>query len=215
MNAIKIGCDLRPRFGRARDQGKRETCLAFAVSDAHSAVRGDPWAPLSCEYLFYHSKQRDKGLAHQGTTISAIRTAMQLDGQPVEKGWPYLKQLPKDLANWKPPTSVGTPYRRGSDNTGSAFNEVWAAVEAGTPTVMAMTISKAFFLPDADCVVDSAEAADPSLRHAVLGVATGARASQKLILVRNSWGESWGCSGYAWLSERYAGTRIFSTITIK
>ncbi len=58
MSAITVRHDLRGRFGSARDQEGRETCLAFAMSDAHAAARGDPWSPLSCEYLFYHAKQR-------------------------------------------------------------------------------------------------------------------------------------------------------------
>jgi len=34
--AIDVVCDIRHRFGPARDQGMRPTCLAFAVSDAHA-----------------------------------------------------------------------------------------------------------------------------------------------------------------------------------
>ncbi len=35
--------DLRFRFGTARDQGARPTCLAFAASDTHAALR-TPWS---------------------------------------------------------------------------------------------------------------------------------------------------------------------------
>ena len=214
MKAIDMKRDLRSRFGLARDQRSRQTCLAFAMSDSHAAARGDPWAPLSCEYLFYHAKLRDKRPAHEGTTIAAIRTAMRLDGQPLEIDWPYMDVLPQDLDKWKPPTGVGTVYRRASVTRASAFTNVWDAIEADTPAVVVMTISNAFFLPDADCVVDSTESVDPSLRHAVLAVAIGVRASDKFILVRNSWGDQWGCSGYAWLSEKYATPRILSTIIV-
>src|SRR5258708_38222177 len=56
MSAIKIAKDLRSMFGPVRDQGQRPTCLAFAASDLHAAVRG-AWAPLSCEYIFYHAQK--------------------------------------------------------------------------------------------------------------------------------------------------------------
>lgn len=214
MNAIDNRHDLRRLFGPARDQGTRETCVAFAMSDAHAAARGRPWEPLSCEFLFYHAKQRDKGRADQGTTIPAIRAAMEFDGQPHEAIWPYLQDLPKDLNQWKPPGSAQRLFHRASNETGSPFSEVWTAIETGTLTIIAITLSNAFFLPDADCIVDANEAAEPSLRHAVVGVATGTRGGQKYVLVRNSWGNGWGCSGYAWLSERYVARRILCAITL-
>lgn len=103
MNPVTVHHDLRGRFGPARDQGARETCLAFATSDAHAAARGDPWTPLSCEYLFYCAKQRDTTPAHLGTTLRATRAALEHDGQPPETARPYLHALPADLAKWKPP----------------------------------------------------------------------------------------------------------------
>jgi len=214
MSAITVRRDLRGRFGPARDQGGRETCLAFAVSDAHAAARGNPWSPLSCEYLFYHAKQRDKTPADEGSTIPAIRAALRHDGQPVETAWPYLNSLPADLTQWKPPAKVGTLFYRNSKRSGDAFDQVWEAVEADQPTLIALTVSPAFFVPDGDGVVDSAEQENPDLRHAVLAVATGNRRKKKVVLVRNSWGDTWGLSGYAWLSERYLVPRIMVALTV-
>jgi hypothetical protein len=46
---VKIIVDLRSKFGVARDQNPRPTCMAFAASDTHAALRS-VWTPLSAEW---------------------------------------------------------------------------------------------------------------------------------------------------------------------
>jgi len=213
MSSITIRRDLRGQFGPARDQGLRPTCLAFATSDAHAAVRDTTWAELSCEYLYYHAVQRE-GVSHgAGVKIASIREALDQDGQPVEAGWPYLTVVPADAKKWKPPGKVGDLFCRASKMLAGGFARAWQKVTSGTPVLIGMSISDAFLDPKAG-VVDSIEPVDPTRRHAVIAVATGDRVGAKFLMVRNSWGTGWGLAGYAWIAERYMKPRIMKMVTI-
>src|SRR5580692_6695697 len=99
---VQIKKDLRHLFGPVRDQGQRPTCLAFAASDTHAAVR-DAWEPLSCEYAFFQAQNRAGRGAHDGATLTSMLEVLRHDGQPYESGWPYLVTLPADQTQWHPP----------------------------------------------------------------------------------------------------------------
>src|SRR5689334_5509985 len=98
MSGVVVLHDLRHRLGPPRDQGSRPTCLAFAVSDTHAALR-EGWEPLSCEYLHYHAVHRAGSGPGDGAKPSVILAAVENDGQPAEVGWPYLAKTPA-AANW-------------------------------------------------------------------------------------------------------------------
>jgi len=66
----------------------------------------------------------------------------------------------------------------------------WDSVLGGTPALIGMSISDAFYLPDGDGIIDSAEATDPKRLHAVVGAAVGEKQGKKFLLVRNSWARS-------------------------
>src|SRR5260370_21048405 len=102
--AIDLVCDIRYRFGPARDQGARPTCLAFAISDAHAAVRG-PWAALCCEFAFYHAQRRAGRPPTAPARLPEMLATLMEEGQPLEDDWPYLATLPINLDAPRPPVT--------------------------------------------------------------------------------------------------------------
>ena len=212
---IDIVRDLRPLFGPARDQGARPTCLAFAASDTHAGLR-DGWAPLSCEFAYYAAQKRAGRPPTSGALLSTMLDALRLDGQPDEKGWPYLAAVPADHRLWTPPATVGPLYGRNGQRDGTDLSSILAALDRDTPVLMLTMLSRSFFQPRGDGVVDPAndELPEPAQRHAVVAVGHGTVDGTPAILIRNSWGPGWGLEGHAWLTERFLAPRLFATANL-
>lgn len=205
---VEVLRDLRDRFGMARDQGARPTCLAFAASDAHAALR-TPWQPLSCEFAFYHAQRRAGRSPSSGATLSAMLKTLKADGQPLEADWPYLDALPADLDAYGPPEKLKV-FRRDGEPRQDGLDEIICRLDEGRPTLVLMMISDAFYLPDAEGVVraPAGEPPDPNRRHAVAAVGHGRVDGARAVLVRNSWGVGWGLAGHAWLPEPFIAPRL-------
>lgn len=207
---IDIGSDLRTSFGPIRDQGARPTCLVFAASDVHAALR-TPWAALSCEFLFYHAQRRANRSPHDGATLAGVIASLHDDGQPLEEGWPYLAQMPTDTASWKPPQNVGAILRCRGTRGAAAVSDIVAGLEHKSASILLLTLTAAFYRPNNGRIdLDPPGATVIGGRHAVIAVGHGLVASTRYILVRNSWGARWGEGGHAWISEPYLAARLFA-----
>lgn len=209
---ISVGTDLRPLFGPVRDQGARPTCLAFAASDTHAGVR-PAWTALSCEYAFYHAQMLSGRSPTVGATLRAMLDALRNEGQPAEQDWPYLTDIPADLADWFPPSKVGVCFKRNGQISADPLSAIITELDQKTPVLLLATLSQSFFAPSREGIVDPKpdEQPDQALRHAVVAVGHGEVSGVPAILVRNSWGQAWGMNGYAWLTEKFLTPRLFAT----
>lgn len=105
---VKVQTDLRGTFVPIRDQGRRPTCTAFAVSDTHASARAELVA-LSPEHLHYHGAVRSGSAdPDQGIYLETALEALEHDGQCGEAGWPYITVLPIDPMS---PTGMLEPPR--------------------------------------------------------------------------------------------------------
>lgn len=204
---VKSLVDLRGNFGPARDQNPRPTCMAFAGSDAHAAARTG-WNPLSAEWAYYHALKRDGGLPHHGATLDAMLATIKSDGQPIEAEWPYIKVLITDVKLWRPPAPAKELFFRDHKIRSPTVQDIIDSLNTGTPVLITMMLSDAFFRPDADGIVERNESPDPKRRHAVIAVGYGERVKDRFVLIRNSWGAAWGLKGYAWIAVDYLTPRL-------
>lgn len=210
MSTIVVLRDLRGKFGAARNQGPRPTCLAFAASDTHAALR-PIWSPLSCEFLFYHAQRREGRGPDVGATLSATLSALRHEGQPEELGWPYLSVVPHDPSGWLPPADVGPRFGRAGEPQAPSVGAVIAELEVGLPVILLLTLSRAFYAPNPKAIIAPSidEIPDANRRHAVIAVGHGTVDGERAVLVRNSWGAGWGAAGYGWLTEAFLVPRLF------
>jgi len=135
--------------------------------------------------------------------------ALKEEGQPIEQDWPYLDVVPADLNAYFPPQKV-TVFRRNGERRPEAIDEIIGHLQAKTPCLIVMMISDAFYVPNAEGVIEAvpSEDPDPTRRHAVVAVGHGHVNGVRAVLIRNSWGLDWGIAGHAWLPEPFIEPRL-------
>ena len=142
--------------------------------------------------------------------------ALREDGQPAETEWPYFVP-PTDLSYWIPPANLRPIFRRAGESATYAVNAIVEELDRGMPVMTLMRLSRSFYYPGTDGLVDevAGELPDVHRRHAVVAVAHGLVGAERAILVRNSWGSQWGARGYGWLTERFMLPRVYQLAILK
>jgi C1A family cysteine protease len=193
--------DFRQSLPKVRDQGERPTCLAFAVTAAHELAHAKA-NHLSEESLYWGCKRLDNDDSPGSTFVSAAG-ALDRWGQCLEETWPYDRT---DSSAPPEPPEHTTPgddsWSRGQlDQEVFELERVKTVLRSGEVVVLGLLLTSGFFRPD-DGRIPVPRVDDPLWGgHAVL--VAGYRDQDASLVVRNSWGSSWGDDGYALLPYEY------------
>lgn len=200
--------DLRSLLPPVRNQGGRNTCIAFAATGAHSVLCGTPAPSLSVEYVHYHAcKKRPVFNPHEGTSVSNMFDAVAEAGQPHDSMWPYLDVLPMDLSAYHPPVVPPALYR----HSGELFNDFEAIsihLQKGIPVLLGLRLSTSFHLLSAMEILEFDPDPNPAGHHAVVAIGCRTVRSETVLVLRNSWGDGWADAGHGHVNETYLKPRI-------
>ena len=217
--ALSPAADLRAYFSPIEDQGQLGSCTANAavgLVEYYEKRAGGKF--LDASRLFVYKTTRNL-MGVTGDTGAEIRNAMGalvLFGAPPERYWPYnvakFDAEPNSFCYAFAENFKAIKYLRldTPDVSGQALlDKIKTYLAAGLPSMFGFPVYQEFMDAPAN-----AHVAYPAPKSKYYGghaiVAAGYDDNLQItpnekgaLLIRNSWGKSWGSAGYAWLSYKY------------
>jgi hypothetical protein len=197
---VTVVSDHRAIQTPVRDQGDRPTCVAFAVSAAHEWRAGDD-VVRSAEDAMWAAHQVAEVPGREETTVSWALEGLRRHAHATEQAWPY--GAPR-WPNGRPAPARDDANRRPlpswRDLGAATYATVTGHLATGHPIVLTLGVVPAAWY-HSDDTVDAAPGAKTPGNHAVLAV--GNVDVPGRLIVKNSWGSSWGDAGYGLVTRRY------------
>ncbi len=199
--------DLRPQCPPVEDQGQLGSCTGNALVGALEFLEmkdGNAFQDLSRLFVYYnervieHSVKTDAGAQIR----DGIKTLVK-NGVCSEKKWPYniakFAQKPSPACYTEAANHQVQTYHRIT-----SLDDMRACLAEGYPFVFGFTVYSAF---ESAAVAKSGVLNMPGKKESVVGghavVCVGYNDAQKRVIVRNSWGPTWGQKGYFTMPYAY------------
>ena len=206
--------DLRSEMSPVENQGQLGSCTANALAGALEFLEnknGQPYVDLSRLFIYYNERVIEHTVAtDSGAMIRDGVKTLAAQGVCPEKKWPYVIST---FAK-KPSAACYTEAKKHMIRTYHrilTLDEMRGCLADGFPFVFGFTVYESFESP---AVAKNGVVNMPKPREKTLGghavCAVGYDDSTKRVLVRNSWGTSWGMQGYFTMPYDYVADRNLS-----
>ena len=204
--SLPASIDLRSYASAIEDQGQLGSCTGNAIAGAIELIDRKSSKRLDVSRLFIYYEERVlEGTVNEdaGAYIRDGIKVVNKKGAPLESLWPYIENKvlvkPVQLAYTNALTRRALNYQRCLN-----FNAVRSAIAAGYPVVIGFTVYDSFeqgtwWLPNGTGLMPYPNTNIESILggHAVCLV--GYNDNTRTFIARNSWGTSWGKSGYFYM----------------
>ena len=212
--------DLRKNFTYIKDQGEIGSCTTFALASIFEYILGKSQkldADLSERYLYYNTRlealkregRPDGSVVEVGTSFFDAIKALQTDGICKEALCQYtqtdaINEKPSDAAYEDGRTRLVTEAM----NVQLKEDDIKSALNDGYPVAISVRVFSTFGNPDYGFIslpdegeVNQADTDGIESNHAM--VICGYSDENKVFVVRNSWGTSFGDKGYCFMPYSY------------
>jgi C1A family cysteine protease len=198
--------DLRPSLTQIEDQGQCGGCWAFSLTatnrDGHAIGGNDP-GRLSQEWLIDNSKEAD---GCNGGDFDSAADLVSPGGSPLYSACPYSSGSGKCAADLTPAASITGWHMLGDATNGPSVQDIEAQIaSSGKPVSIAIAAAAGDWEDYSSGIYNGCTAGDLDHMINIVGWDNqGAKfdssgnlpAGKGVWILRNSWGTSWGESGY-------------------